>query len=362
MVLPGGPEIPLPQTALERRRAAEQPIHRIRQRLRRANFPGPDPLTCHASQPEADFLFQKIAAQPEESAEFAVHFLRCPPEVHGQQHQPPLGLHRFPENQLAGFGREFPMDLVQAIPGTIQPQFVVFRIPAAEFGTPGPGQKPFQLRQLPQGKRPGPNQHPGIFPFPHRKPEEPQIIVNPCPLRLHQQSAAVVRGQRHIGGPAPDLPGGQPGDPQLPPERRHRHPAPARQPDFRPGPQGHRRRRLGLQPEGHHPRQAQHQAEPGKEQQHLQDQPGKPLLVAQVKNHTDAQGRHIKHSSCGHISAIWEQGPAPAAPAVPPRRTYPYPRPWRTAPAGGQRYVQTLPEHPREPHNPCPGAVPQPLP
>ena len=239
---------------------------------------------------------------------------------------------------------------------------MILRKTAAGLGPPGPGQIPLDIRQILDLQRHRPDDQQLALGMPHRQTDEPQIIIHPDLLRSGPQAAAMVRGQGQPGLSPPMLPGGEPLQPELPPEGRHRQGAPAHEPDFGTLALLHRRRAHRLRPEPEHGSKAQQKAEPGQRQHHQQQKPGHPFLVGDVEAHTGNEHRQVNQSSSQHISAAWGRVPFPEWNAAPAGRSSPGPPPGRKGSGGEPPCGRTLPARPRGSRNPGPGAGPRPWP
>ena len=116
---------------------------------------GPDPVSRQDPKLIAHFLVCQEGPQPAKTAEFPVQLFLGAPKGHGEKHQAPPGLHGLPDGELAGFRRKLPVDLVQTVPGAVEPQLVIFRIASAGLRLPDVGLEFLQVRHLVRGQGPG---------------------------------------------------------------------------------------------------------------------------------------------------------------------------------------------------------------
>ena len=101
------------------RGTAQQIVDGFCEKLRFRDALGKDTLSGERSKLEADVSLQKIISQPEKLAEFPVQTGCVSPQVHGYKDLTPDRFHGFPQDQLAGFCSELPMNLIQTVTGTV---------------------------------------------------------------------------------------------------------------------------------------------------------------------------------------------------------------------------------------------------
>ena len=200
------------------------------------------------------------------------------------------------------------MDLVQAVPGTVEPQLMVLREAAAKFRTPGTRDVAFQVRRFRHRQRGRADQDilgPLLL---HREGKQTQIVADPDLLRSDPDAAAMLRGQAPTGMIAADFPGDAMLKLKLSLERRQGQAAAAQKPNlpFCAHPQCCRSFRFHMEAENR--RQTQQQRQPGQSQRNQQRQPGEPLPIGDIEHPAAQGGCQVTQSAPQHISAAGEPG------------------------------------------------------
>ena len=134
-----------------------------------------------------------MPAEPKKFSQSFVPLLSGIREAQQENGNFSCGLHRFPVDQLAGFGSHLPMNVVQTVAGAVKPQIMVFRKSAAGFWVPLPGREgTLDIRDL-CGNRYRFNKKSGCQLFADRQAEKSQIVIYKAALQLYVPDATVLR-------------------------------------------------------------------------------------------------------------------------------------------------------------------------
>lgn len=79
------------------------------------------PLACQALEGMFPLMGQQIPAEPKKFSQSFVPLLSGIREAQQENGKRFCGFHRFPVDQLAGFGSHLPMNVVQTVAGAVKP-------------------------------------------------------------------------------------------------------------------------------------------------------------------------------------------------------------------------------------------------
>ena len=128
------------------------------------------PITPNENSEEQ--LFRSVGTHAQKHSQLPVQYIRLPRKLHGQDCRVLQRFHRLSDDQLSCLGGKLPVDLLQVVAGTVQPQLVIFRIAAAGLGTGSAAEVAAHVGHLGRQRCHRAHQHQPVLPKAYRQSKQ----------------------------------------------------------------------------------------------------------------------------------------------------------------------------------------------